>query len=193
MKKFIIVALFLLSPIYGARAQMQFGVTGGLNFAYFNNVPPVSETFSSLGYMIGLRGSIGSNFFFEPAIEYASFGNTMTTSLDATSHQMRSEYIRVPLEAGVKLFDDFPVNVEARVGIGESFLLGYQDKISSGIGKAFTKSDISPMRTTGIIGGGIRLFFLKLDLEYEWGLTDFFKNTGGTDFRAFYIILGGNF
>jgi hypothetical protein len=172
---------------------MQFGITGGLNFAYFNKVPPITDAISSLGYMIGLRGSIGSNLFFEPAIEYVSFGSTITTVSDATNHKMRSNYIRVPLQGGVKLFDDFPVNIEARAGIGESFLVSYDDQVTAGPGPAFTKNDINSMRTTAIIGGGIRVFFLKLDLEYEWGLTPYFKNKGGTEFRAFYIILGGNF
>ena len=196
MKKQLIAILLSLGITGWAsapHAQMQFGVTGGLNYAYFNKVPPITDAFSSLGYMIGVRGSLGSNLFFEPAIEYVSYGSTITTLDDQTSHQMRSNYIRVPLEAGVKLFDDFPVNIEARAGIGESFLVGYNDQVAAGPGAAFTKSDINSMRTTAIIGGGIRVLFLKLDLEYEWGLTDFFKNKGGADFRAFYIILGGNF
>jgi hypothetical protein len=189
----IILLLGLTTTMPDLHAQMQFGVTGGLNFAYFDKVPPITDAISSLGYMVGIRGSLGSNLFFEPSIEYVSYGSTITTLDDATSHQMRSNFIRVPLQAGVKLFDDFPVNIEARAGIGESFLVGYTDQVTAGPGPAFTKSDINTMRTTAIIGGGIRIFFLKLDLEYEWGLTDFFKNKGGTDFRAFYIILGGNF
>jgi hypothetical protein len=196
MKKLFIAIFLSFAFIVSApqlHAQMQFGITGGLNFAYFDKVPPITDAISSLGYMIGVRGSVGSNLFFEPAIEYVSYGSTITTLDDATSHQMRSNFIRVPLQAGVKLFDDFPVNIEARAGIGESFLVGYTDQVTAGPGPAFTKSDINVMRTTAIIGGGIRVFFLKLDLEYEWGLTDFFKNKGGTDFRAFYIILGGNF
>ena len=196
MKKLSFALLICLGLMVSAstpRAQMQFGVTGGLNFAYFNTVPPVTDAISSLGYMIGLRGSVGSNIFFEPSIEYVSFGSTITTLGDGTSHKMRSNYIRVPLQAGVKLFDDFPVNIEARAGIGESFLVGYQDQVTAGPGLPFSKSDVNNMRTTAIIGGGIRVFFLKLDLEYEWGLTPYFKDKGGTEFRAFYIILGGNF
>ena len=194
MKKLSLAIFFSLGIMTSAsHAQMQYAVTGGLNFAYFNFTPPITDAISSLGYMIGVRGSLGSNLFFEPAIEFVSYGSTITTLDDATSHQMRSNYIRVPLQAGVKLFDDFPVNIEARAGIGESFLVGYTDHVAAGPGPAFTKSDINAMRTTAIIGGGIRVFFLKLDLEYEWGLTDFFKNKGGADFRAFYIILGGNF
>ncbi len=193
MKRILLAVFILTGPALAARAQMQFGVTGGLNFAYFNQVPPVIDAVSSLGYMLGIRGSVGSNLFFEPSIEYVSFGSTITTLDDGTSHQMRSNYIRVPLQAGVKVFDDFPVNMEIRAGIGESFLVGFTDQVTAGPGPAFGKSDINNMRTTGIIGGGIRVFFLKFDLEYEWGLTDYFKNRGGTEFRALYLILGGNF
>jgi hypothetical protein len=106
---------------------------------------------------------------------------------------MRSNYIRVPLQVGAKVFEESPVNVEVRAGISESFLVGFTDEITAGSGAAFSKDDINFARTGAIIGGGVRVFFLKFDLEYEWGLNDFFKNTGGSTFRALYLILGGNF
>jgi hypothetical protein len=183
------------------QAQMEYGVIGGVNFAYFHQAPPITDAISSLGYMIGVRGSLGSNLFFEPAIEFASYGSTITTfdglSQDqnsTTDHKMRSNYIRVPLQAGVKVFDASPINIEVRAGISESFLVGFTDQ-PSGSGASFMKSDINVARTAGIIGGGIRVFFLKLDLEYEWGLTNFFSNSnyGSSKLNALYIILGGNF
>ena len=194
MKK-LLLALFLISGLaFSARAQMQYGVIGGLNFGYYNTVPPVTDAISSLGYMIGIRGSLGDNLFFEPAIEFASYGSTLTDGpADITDHKMRSNYIRVPLQAGLKVFDDAPVNIEVRAGVSESFLVGFTDDVTTGPSPAFTKSDIAGTRTAGIIGGGIKVFFLKLDLEYEWGLTNFFTNNGNSKLNALYIILGGNF
>lgn len=183
---------------------MQYAVIGGINYGYFEKLtPPLTDAFSRLGYMIGVRGSLGSNIFFEPAIEFASYGSVLTitdpiipiseTSPTSSDHKMRSNYIRVPLQVGAKIFDDAPVNIEVRAGLTQSFLVGYTDEINSGTGAPFVKSDISGMRTAGIIGGGIRVFFLKLDVEYEWGLTNFFKNNGNSKLNAFYLILGGNF
>ncbi|MDP4220793.1 MAG: outer membrane beta-barrel protein [Bacteroidota bacterium] len=193
MKK-IALALFLLlgsiAPV--AHAQMEYGIIGGINFAYFNKVPPLGDAVSSLGYMLGVRGSLGTNFFFEPAVEFASYGSTLQLD-NGTDHKMRSNYIRVPLQVGLKVFEEAPVNVEVRAGLSESFLVSYTDEITAGTGPAFTKNDINFARTAAIIGGGVRVLFLKFDLEYEWGLTDFFKSTGGTQFRALYLILGGNF
>ena len=57
--------------------------------------------------------------------------------------------------------------------IAESFLVGFSDESSTA--HTFTKGDIATFRTGGIIGGGIRAFFLKLDFEYEWALTNFFR------------------
>ncbi len=197
MKK-LLLAVFLLAAMTGiirpVQAQMEYGLIGGINFGYYQNVPPITDAISSLGYMIGVRGSLGSNIFFEPAIEFASYGSTLTDGpADITDHKMRSNYIRVPLQVGAKIFDDAPVNIEVRAGISESFVVGFTDQVTSGPSPAFTKSDISGTRTAAIIGGGVRLFFLKLDLEYEWGLTNFFVNNGTSKLNAFYIILGGNF
>jgi hypothetical protein len=197
MKKTLFSIFFILGITTTSFSQTEYGIIGGINFAYFNNVPPLADAISSLGYMIGGRASIGANIFLEPAIEYTSYGSTIT--LDAsngitesgTTHKMRSNYIRIPIEAGAKVFEESPVNVEVRLGISESFLVGFSD--DAGSAPAFTKSDISPLRTGGIIGGGVRVFFLKLDLEYEWALTNFFEDRGNAKQSAFYIILGGNF
>jgi hypothetical protein len=198
MKKILLAFFFLTGWFVPAHAQVEYGIIGGINFAYFNQVPPLSDAISSLGYMLGARASIGANIFLEPAVEFASYGSTITLDNSpingyqiGTSHKMRSNYIRIPIEAGGKIFEASPVNVELRVGISESFLVGFTD--DAGSAPAFAKSDISLARTGGIIGGGVRVFFLKLDLEYEWALTDFFKDRGNAKLSALYIILGGNF
>jgi hypothetical protein len=195
MKKIVLALLIMIGSAMPASAQMEYGVIGGINFAYFHQVVPITDAISSLGYMIGVRGSLGANIFFEPAIEFASYGSTITLDLDKqTDHKMRSNYIRIPLQGGVKVFDEAPVNIEVRAGLSESFLVGFTDA-PSGSGSPFLKSDINVARTAGIIGGGVRVFFLKLDLEYEWGLTNFFANStyGASKLNALYIILGGNF
>src|SRR5437763_1040781 len=193
MRKILLLLSFLIffsAPVF---SQVEYGIIGGINFAYFNDVPPLSDAISSLGYMIGGRASIGANIFFEPALEYASYGSTITLdqsngiSESGTTHKMRSNYIRIPLQAGAKVFDQAPVNIEARLGVAGSFLVGFTD--DAGSAQAFTKDDISSFRFGGIIGGGIRAFFLKLDLEYEWALTNFFTNRGDAKQSAFYIIL----
>jgi hypothetical protein len=173
-------------------AQMDYGLIGGINGAFFHDVPPVTDAVSSLGYMIGIRGSAGSNVFIEPALEFVSYGSTITLA-DETRHEQRSNYIRLPLQVGVKLFGDAPVNVEARGGLSGSVLVGYSDDVSNGSGSYFTRGDISPTRAGAIIGGGVRLAFLKVDLEYEWGLTDFYTHNPGTRLNSLYFILGGNF
>jgi hypothetical protein len=62
MKKilFIILLLGLSVPVH---AQMEYGIIGGINFGYFNEVPPLGDAVSSFGYMLGVRGSLGSNLF----------------------------------------------------------------------------------------------------------------------------------
>jgi hypothetical protein len=200
MKKILLAFLILPLWLTTVRAQSspEYSLIGGVNFAYFNQVPPLTDAVSSLGYMLGIRASIGSNVFLEPAIEFASYGSSIT--LDATNefesgttHQMRANYIRVPVQVGAKIFEDAPLNIEVRAGLAESFLVGLTDQVTTGTGQAFTTNDLNSLRTGAIIGGGVRLFFLKLDLEYEWALTDYFKNINSPKQSALYIILGGNF
>src|SRR5690349_16257677 len=131
MKKILFALLFLSLSTVPIFAQTEYGIIGGINFAYFNNVPPLSDAISSLGYMIGGRASIGANIFFEPAIEYTSYGSTITLAGSNEQHKMRSNYIRIPLEGGAKVFEESPVNIEVRLGIAESFLVGFSDESSS--------------------------------------------------------------
>jgi hypothetical protein len=193
MKKLLIILLPLFfSPMIIHAQGMDFGLIGGINGAFFHDVPPVTDAVSSLGYMIGLRGTAGSNVFVEPAIEFVSYGSTITLA-DETRHEQRSNYIRFPLQVGLKLFGDAPVNVEVRGGLSGSVLVGYSDDVTNGPGGYFTRGDINPTRAGAILGGGVRLAFLKVDLEYEWGLTDFYSHNPGTRLNSLYFILGGNF
>jgi hypothetical protein len=172
--------------------KMEYSIVGGINFGYFNAVPPINDAVSSFGYMIGIDGNLGKNVFFEPGVQFASYGSTITLGgVDGVDHKMRSNYIRIPAEVGLKLFNDADINAEIRGGLSESLLVGFTDDPSNG--SPLLRHDISDTRTAGIVGGGVRLLFLKLDLEYEWGLTNFFANNGDSKLSALYIVLGGNF
>ncbi|HYM19702.1 MAG TPA: outer membrane beta-barrel protein, partial [Candidatus Kapabacteria bacterium] len=126
--------------------KMEYSIVGGVNFGYFNTVPPLMDAVSSFGYMIGVGGNLGTNLFFAPAIEFASYGSTITLNdANITDHKMRSNYIRVPVQLGLKLFEDGDLNAEIRAGVSESFLIGFTDDPSAG--SPFMRNDISGMRT----------------------------------------------
>jgi hypothetical protein len=195
LKKLMLATVLLFGSATHIFAQdsgdgMQYSIIGGVNFGYFNTVPPLNDAVSSFGYMIGIGGNVGKNVFFEPGLEFASYGSTITMT-DGIDHKMRSNYIRIPAEVGVKLFNDAPLNAEIRGGLSESLLVGFTDDVTGA--PPLLRHDISDTRTAGILGGGVRVFFLKLDLEYEWGLTNFFANNGDSKLSALYIVLGGNF
>ena len=156
--------------------------------------------------MVGLTGSTSGNFFLQPGLQFVSYVNTLTygdstSTVAQTDHFSRCNYIRIPLQAGFRLFGRSeggiapPVNVELRLGASESFLVGATDHVNQGPGEAFVKDDFESMRTGLIVGLGIQVLFLSLNLEYEWGVSNHFSSdaSGDATLDALYIVFGGSF
>lgn len=181
--------------------SMSYRITGGLNFAYMKEVPPLLDAFSNLGFMVGVNGNIGSHLFFQPGLQFTSYGNAIVLpeggATQTSRHEMRANFIRVQLQVGLRLFDPstvlgiFPFNLEVRGGVSGSYLISYSDKVVSGADAAISKSEVEPFRMGLVVGAGVRLVFLSLGVEYEHGLNNFFKNKGDSKLNAFYIVLGG--
>ncbi|HEY6172231.1 MAG TPA: hypothetical protein VIX80_08240 [Candidatus Kapabacteria bacterium] len=184
----------------------KFGITAGMNFSYIGSTTIVPTSQSEVGYMVGVSGSTSGNFFLHPALQFVSYVNTLTygdaaTPLTQTVHFSRCNYIRIPIQAGFRLFGRSsegiapPFNVELRLGVSESFLVGATDHINQGPGAAFVSDDFESMRTGLIAGLGIQVLFLSINFEYELGVTNHFASERGTDSKldALYIVFGGSF
>lgn len=184
----------------------RFGVTAGMNFSYIGSTPVVPTSQSEIGYMIGVSGSTSGNFFLHPGIQFVSYVNTLTygdstATVAQTDHFSRANYIRIPIQAGFRLFGRSsegiapPFNVELRLGVSESFLVGATDHINQGPGEAFVSDDFESMRTGLIAGLGVQVLFLSINFEYEWGVTNHFSSdaSGDTKLNALYIVFGGSF
>lgn len=198
MKKLTIAALLVLASLsIKAQDDVNYRFTAGVNFAFVEETPQLTDAASSFGYMLGVAADIGGRLFLQPSIQYASYGSTiMLASGGESKHAMRLGYIRVPVQAGLRLFESgsmIPFNLEARAGLSESFLVGFSDKVTSGSDVALGKDDIAGMRTAAVVGAGVRLLFFSLDVEYEFGLTDVLENNPNTKLDALYVIFGGNF
>jgi hypothetical protein len=201
-KLIVILALTLSATMCSAQSEgLSFRITGGVNFAYMKEVPPITEAASHLGYMIGVNGNIGSHIFFQPGLQFTSYGVAIALPESEgtlqSRHELRANYIRVPLQVGLRLFDPssvlgmFPVNVEIRGGVSGSILVGLSDKVKSGTNTPLTSDDAELFRGGLILGASVRLVFISLGLEYEHGLNKFFKNKGDSKLNVFYIVIGG--
>lgn len=203
MKKLTLCVLLTLASLTDSNdskaQEVDWRIVGGVNFSFVEETPQLLDAASAFGYTLGVAADIGSNLFLQPSLQYASHGSTVTipSATDGnTKHAMRLNYIRVPVQAGLRLFEGgsmIPFNIEGRAGLSQSFLVGFNDNVKSGAGPALTDDDIAGMRTAGIVGAGVRLLFFSLDVEYEFGLTDLFVDNGSTKLDALYVIFGGNF
>lgn len=194
------------SPSSSDESGFKFGIVTGINFSYIGGSPVVPTNQTEVGYMVGLTGSTSGNFFLQPGLQFVSYVNTLTygdstSTVAQTDHFSRCNYIRIPLQAGFRLFGRSeggiapPVNVELRLGASESFLVGATDHVNQGPGEAFVKDDFESMRTGLIVGLGIQVLFLSLNLEYEWGVSNHFSSdaSGDATLDALYIVFGGSF
>jgi hypothetical protein len=197
----ILLAALCIANILHAQSSMTFRITGGLNFAYVKEVPPITEAASHLGYMLGINGNLGSHVFFQPGLQFASIGSAIEVPGQTTTgdvrHEFRANYIRVPVQVGLRLIDPSsalgisPFNVEVRGGVSGSYLVGFTDRVSAESEPKLDENNIRSLRTAFVVGAGVRLAFLSLGLEYEHAINTMFINNSATKVNVLYIVFGG--
>jgi hypothetical protein len=184
-------------------STFRFNFSAGLAFSSLTTNSYVTKSSSDVGYMVGFSGSTAGNFFIQPGIQFTSYVSNVSFNpnggaVGADDHFARFNYIRVPVQAGFRLFsrnsaaNALPFNVELRLGASGSFLVGTTDIVN---GTPFVKDDVESFRP-GLVGGlGVQVLFLSLNFEYEAGLSNHFANSkaGDSKLNAFYLIFGGSF
>ena len=178
MKKFVIViALFLFT--INADSQIQFGISGGMNFSY---VKPEIATIG--GYTIGTTADNYTGFhigamsrisilgiFIQPELLYTAIGYQMRIDELVEGREQRNT-----LTNKINRFD-IPVLIGAnlgpvRIGIGPvgSIILSESSNIKNYIEEA--NVDVDKSMTLGWqFGIGIDISKLSIDVKYEGGLS----------------------
>ena len=180
MRKYI---AFLLLLALGGVAQeasaqeLSINPVFGVNFFSISKDPPGTNSEVGVGFNIGgnIRSENGQ-FYFQPGLffQHQGFGLNIDTAAQTYSANVNMNSIRVPLLVGLKLLPPLPlnvVNVNIHGGVAPSFLLSATDNNTG----ADVTNQYNAVGLGGIVGVGVEVFFVTLDVDYEYGFLNFYN------------------
>lgn len=177
MKKLGILTLMLLSTAsLIAQKEVYINPKVGINFSGIQDEPEGVSTNNQVGYNAGLDIRLGSGLvFFQPGVFYYQYNQEYTVVLTgqnqvATTQDIKVQSIKVPVQLGIQPIatDFFTFRINAGAGFNFPVNVQRQDE-----NFAISRQNYKDVNVGGIVGAGIDLSIITLDLNYEFGLSDY--------------------
>ncbi len=134
-----------------------------------------------VGWNAGLDLRLGPNkLFLQPGAHYYNFTARLVQKDIADQVTFRDETtiqaVQVPLNAGLRLIGAGKLlGLYLKGGVTPMFITGVDEKP----GFAFNKDKLNDMTWNANVGAGLDLLIFNVELNYAWGLSDFFTDVEG--------------
>ena len=172
MKKIIITFSFMIFFAFAGISQIiKPGI--GFNNTSFNNDPLSYETTGRLGFQLGGTVAFGETFYFEPGIYWVR--NNYQLKPLATDEKFKNDIssIRIPIYAGINVVGDAAEERNFHVFAGPA--VSFITDVNTG-DTGLTTDDFNKFLWGVNIGAGLSLWKMYVDVGYEWGMNDLFKD-----------------
>lgn len=193
MKRTFLSFGFFLMAIAMASAQLEIKPAIGLNFSRLSSDPESFSQSARAGFQLGGSLQFGKKLYFEPGIFWVSTGSELVHADDANlSYNLDVSSIRIPAFVGYQIIGGDEENIFGlRVFGGPTGT--WVTKVSANDTK-LDKEDFSNFLWGLDVGAGIDVWLLFLDVGYEWGLNQVFKeDPSEAKLHAFWFNLGARF
>jgi hypothetical protein len=177
-----LMALVLISS--SAIAQFSIRPQVGVNFTSFSDELLDANWSSNVGYQLGLDVQIGNKVYFQPGLNYQV---SRLTFEGAEEVQFSSSRLNIPVLVGLKLFEENSKAFGARLFAGPNIALHTSEDIDDAL-QELSSDDFNTAQFSGLVGGGLDIGILFVDLVYKFGLSKFI-DTGDQDTRVNVFML----
>lgn len=171
--------LLFTGLIFGLLSIASFGQTSlrpqvGVNFSTITDEIVHGKLKGNVGYQFGADLQIGGSLYIQPGANFQSKSLTLETVGDINITKLN-----VPILIGYRLFENEDHNAfGARVYAGPNLAFNLNEKL----GDAFqniniTTDDIKKFHAKAMVGVGLDLSIIFLDLAYKFDLTKTFEST----------------
>lgn len=194
MRKILILFVFLLaaSDHYG---QFSFGPKIGYTTSKLStDFDDIKESVKH-NYQIGAFFRFGKKLYLQPEAYFATSGGTLEKSGAGTKQQVKMKNIGVPVLVGFKLINAKIINLRVMAGPAANFIIDKKIEFDDLYQDPLTAEDLKNIAWGFDVGAGVDVFFLTLDVRYEFGLNNLYiAPTGGDDQKisnnTFIVSLG---
>jgi hypothetical protein len=186
MKVRIILFVLFAGICIAGYSQSGLSVVAGVSMSYTDNPNTSSKGEMINGFHAGLNGRIGRNYwFFKPGVELHVMKFYPEKLLNPFSDKPAMYLIKVPAQIGVRLFKTDFMALRVAGGLQFSFTAGFDNNSDN-----FNHNTIKDTQLGTLIGAGIDLGPMCIDVNFEKGLTELYTGTG---YKADYIFISAGF
>jgi hypothetical protein len=181
MKKLIILFIVLFAALDN-NAQFTFGPKIGYNTSKLStDLDSISESIKS-NFQIGAFARFGKKLYLQPEIFYATSGGTLKREGTTLKEDVKINNLSIPVLVGFKIINAKVINLRVMAGPVANFILGTKVTADELVTDPLQDSDFKKASWGMDLGAGVDVFFLTLDVRYEWGLNNIYNvPDGGTD------------
>ncbi len=181
--------LFLISSIgLSVNAQMVIKPAIGMNLTHFSTDIPDYGITGRLGWQIGGTIAIGDEFYFEPGIFWVK--NNWDLKQDGTGTKFKNDIssLRIPAFVGWNVVGspDDDRNFHIFAGPAAMIVTSTNSEITG-----VTEDDFNKFIIGANVGAGLSIGKIFVDVGYEWGLNNMYKNDdSNTKHRSLWVNAG---
>jgi hypothetical protein len=177
-----LIIIFICSMMIHIHAQSKVVIGGGISMAYTDN-PATSEKGQMInGYHGSLTARFGStDWYIRPGLELHKMKMLPESTLNPFEDGPYMFILKVPAQLGLRLINTDNFGLRIQGGMQFSYVVSIQKNINN-----FNHNTITDTQFGALIGGGIDLGFVSIDVNFEKGLTELYTKTG---YKSDYIII----
>ncbi|MBN1252823.1 MAG: PorT family protein [Bacteroidales bacterium] len=187
MKKIVITFTFMIFfAISGISQIIKPGI--GFNYTSFNNDPLSYEKTGRLGFQLGGSVAFGETIYFEPGIYWVR-NNYELKDVDLNvDFKNDISSIRIPLFVGINVVGDAAEERNFHIFAGPA--ISFVTDVNTG-DTGLTTDDFNKFLWGANLGAGLSLWKMYVDVGYEWGLNDLFKDDpNNTKTKGLWVNVG---
>jgi Outer membrane protein beta-barrel domain len=180
MKKFLLSVAIVVAIGISAKAQVDFGIKGGVNYSHID-----ADNFHSsnvTGYQAGLFARFGGGLYLQPEAYLNSTGGDFDSNTNGTAYNAHVKFtnLTVPVLLGLK-FGPKNLNFRVMAGPEYTYMLSKSESFSDNFNAAFNDFGKYNNSTLGYQAGfGVDLGPITADLRYQGGLNKVNSDFGQT-------------
>jgi hypothetical protein len=190
----LMIAASLL--IMSSYAQLDLGLKGAITMSKLTTDVSEIEKAAKTSFQLGAYARLGKKLHLQPELyftakkgelTYKTYTDNQGVPTEAEAKQtITLNTIDVPVLLGYTIFDLPAVDIHLQAGPAASFVINKNFDITidgNGVDEedaGFDKDDFNDINWALQFGGGVDVLFLTIDLRYELGLNNLYKEPEGT-------------
>jgi len=189
MKKILFLLVFLFLATELSLGQFTLGIRTGYNGNKLTtNLSDIKTQFQS-GFHIGAFSRIGKRLYFAPELLYTFTGGTFTNESPGadttwTKQKLTVGSLDIPLLLGFKIIRSKLIKWRIELGPVASFVVNKKVKNFDDLVGPIENASINTANWFILAGTGIDLWFLTLDIRYQYGFNSLIKDIQNYDFKT---------